>query len=339
MIGDVNNNVVNIKVLLSVSSVLLPFLMPDTCRGEFLFFLPNQRKWIGKTPCCYNCGTPPTLFWPNPLPSSVNPCEGVLVPMGCPCAGFMPLWNTCEQGDTQALPGFPSPPQLEVLPPPRNHTVSSPSMEVQKIYFRTGCWDVTVTRQIVPRFLTTSSCQCLGVYCCVGPVVQGAFATVWLLPSEGWAGVFLRPCGPRLTAVWPSKTEPLSQFLWWRLFVSGIGTLAQQRPGRASVYPPLQSIKRSLNVKYWSVYFNIYTLHEYLSEVHFECHHLPTKVVSALYGKECPKTEKKPSPWKIHHCWSLLGFFVFDLQSCLSLWVFKPTPLKVLETRFGGFEN
>ena len=144
--------------------------MPDTCRGEFLFFLPNQRKWIGKTPCCYNCGTPPTLFWPNPLPSSVNPCEGVLVPMGCPCAGFMPLWNTCEQGDTQALPGFPSPPQLEVLPPPRNHTVSSPSMEVQKICFRTGCWDVTVTRQIVPRFLTTSSCQCLGVYCCVGPV-------------------------------------------------------------------------------------------------------------------------------------------------------------------------
>ena len=214
--------------------------------------------------------------------------------MGCPCAGFMPLWNTCEQGDTQALPGFPSPPQLEVLPPPRNHTVSSPSMEVQKICFRTGCWDVTVTRQIVPRFLTTSSCQCLGVYCCVGPVVQGAFATVWLLPSEGWAGVFLRPCGPRLTAVWPSKTEPLSQFLWWKTFVSGIGTLAQQRPGRASVYPPLQSIKRSLNVKYWSVYFNIYTLHEYLSEVHFECHHLPTKVVSALYGKECPKTGGKP---------------------------------------------
>merc|ERR1719458_110527 len=60
----------SISVLLSVSSVLLPFLMPDTCRGEFLFFLPNQRKWIGKTPCCYNCGTPPTLFWPNPLPSS-----------------------------------------------------------------------------------------------------------------------------------------------------------------------------------------------------------------------------------------------------------------------------
>jgi len=125
------------------------FFMPDTCRGEFLFFLPNQRKWISKKPCCYNCGTPPALFWPNPLPSSVNPCEGILVPKGWPCVGFMPFWNTCEQGDTQALSGFPSPPQLEVLPPPCNHTVSSPSAGVQweeilllakKICFRTGCW-------------------------------------------------------------------------------------------------------------------------------------------------------------------------------------------------------
>ena len=110
---------------------LAPFLIPDTCRGEFLFFLPNQRKWISKKPCCYNCGTPPALFWSNPLPSSVNPCEGILVPKGWPCVGFMPFWNTCEQGDTQALPGFPSPPQLEVLPPPCNHTVSSPSAGVQ----------------------------------------------------------------------------------------------------------------------------------------------------------------------------------------------------------------
>jgi len=46
--GDVNNNVVNIKVLLSVSSVLLPFLMPDICGGKFLFFLPYQRKWTSK---------------------------------------------------------------------------------------------------------------------------------------------------------------------------------------------------------------------------------------------------------------------------------------------------
>jgi len=64
---------------------------------------------------------------------------------------------------------------------------------LQKICFRTGCWGCDCYPSDCPRFLTTSSCQCLGVYCCVGPVVQGAFATVWLLPSDGWAGVFLCP--------------------------------------------------------------------------------------------------------------------------------------------------
>jgi len=40
-----------------------------------------------------------------------------------------------------------------------------------------GAGDVTVTRQIVLRFLTASS-QCLSVCCCIGQVVQGAFAAV-----------------------------------------------------------------------------------------------------------------------------------------------------------------
>ena len=43
-IGGAGNNVVNIKVLLSVSSVLLPFLMPDNCRGEFLCFSSIPKK-------------------------------------------------------------------------------------------------------------------------------------------------------------------------------------------------------------------------------------------------------------------------------------------------------
>ena len=73
MIGDVNNNVVNIKVLLSVSSVLLPFLMPDTCRGEFLFFFQTKENGSARRLAA--------IIVEHPLPCSGRiPCQALLTP-------------------------------------------------------------------------------------------------------------------------------------------------------------------------------------------------------------------------------------------------------------------
>ena len=73
MIGDVNNNVVNIKVLLSVSSVLLPFLMPDACRGEFLFFFQTKENGLARHLAA--------IIVEHPLPCSGRiPCQALLTP-------------------------------------------------------------------------------------------------------------------------------------------------------------------------------------------------------------------------------------------------------------------
>jgi len=126
--ADVNNNVVNIKVLLSVSSVLLPFLTPETWRGKFYKIscfssMPKKMDHSkrSETSYCYTCGTPPALFWLNPPPSSVNPCVGMLVPKkGMWIGEYDPLKHL------EALQGSPSQPQLEVLPPPRKpHSLQS----------------------------------------------------------------------------------------------------------------------------------------------------------------------------------------------------------------------
>ena len=103
-----------------------------------------------------------------------------------------------------------------------------------KICSRTGWW----------------GCECYPSDCSLVPdnFLEGAVATMWLLPSSGLTGFSKRFqfCHPRLSHC-PNALD--------KKFVSCIGPqIPQQSPGRASVYPPLQSIKRSLNVKHWSVY-------------------------------------------------------------------------------------
>ena len=113
------------------------------------------------------------------------PCQALLTPARvywfprvAPAWAICPFWNTCEQGNTQALPGFLSLPQLEVLPPPRNHTDSRyPSAPCKRSALALGAGDVCdCYLSDCPKVPDNkSSCQCLGVYCCVGLVVQGAF--------------------------------------------------------------------------------------------------------------------------------------------------------------------
>ena len=181
-IGDVNNNVVNIKVLLSVSSVLLPFLMPDTCRGEFQFFFHTKENGSARPLAA--------IIVEHPLPCSGRiPCQALLTPARvywfprvAPARARCLFENTCEQGDTQALVRVSeSASTWSITSAPQPHSFQFPkygsamrrnSAPCKRSASALGAGDVTVTRQIVPRFLTTSSCQCLGVYCCVGPVVQ-----------------------------------------------------------------------------------------------------------------------------------------------------------------------
>ena len=90
-------------------------------------------------------------------------------------------------------------------------------------------------------------CECYPSDCSLVPdnFLEGAVATMWLLPSSGLTGFSKRFqfCHQRLSHC-PNALD--------KKFVSCIGPqIPQQSPGRASVYPPLQSIKRSLNVKLW----------------------------------------------------------------------------------------
>ena len=135
---------------------------------------------------------------------------------------------------------------------------------------------VTVTCQIVPRFLTTNHPANASVFTVVlAWWYKAPFVTVWLLPSEGWAQVFLCPPGPRLTGVWPSKTKPLSQFLWWKTFCLWNWDFcsAKTRP-RVSV--PATAVNKALSECQTLIsLFKIYTLRVYFWEVDYECHHLP----------------------------------------------------------------
>ena len=104
------------------------FLTPETWRGKFYKIscfssMPKKMDHSkrSETSYCYTCGTPPALFWLNPLPSSVIPCVGMLVPKKSMWIGeYDPLKHL------EALQGSPSQPQLEVLPPPRKpHSLQS----------------------------------------------------------------------------------------------------------------------------------------------------------------------------------------------------------------------
>jgi len=103
------------------------FLTPETLRGKFYKIsnfssMPKKMDHSKETLLFYLWNTP-VLFWLNPLPSSVNPCAGMLVPKGMWTGEYDPLKNL------DALQGSPSQPQIEVLPLPRKPHISLQSQQ------------------------------------------------------------------------------------------------------------------------------------------------------------------------------------------------------------------
>ena len=89
------------------------------------------------------------------------------------------------------------------------------------------------------------------------PLVTGAFATVWLLPLW-WPEFCLFVPKDKIPVITDWATVLI--WMWQKHILSPHWNFCSERPGRASVCPPLQSIKRSLNVNFCFVSFTHFTL-------------------------------------------------------------------------------
>ena len=89
------------------------------------------------------------------------------------------------------------------------------------------------------------------------PLVTGAFATVWLLPLC-WLVFCLLVPRDKIPVITDWATVLI--WMWQKHILSPHWNFCSERPGRASVCPPLQSIKRSLNVNFCFVSFTHFTL-------------------------------------------------------------------------------
>ena len=198
------------------------------------------------------------------MSSSVNPCVGKLVWIGlatvAPVWAIWP-WNTCK-----LRKGFQVclilKYYLSALQP---HSPHSPvRVQWEDLKQRVDLVLLLACNVFLPKICSRTGrwgCECYPSDCSLVPdnFLEGAVATMWLLPSSGLTGFSKRFqfCHPRLSHC-PNALD--------KKFVSCIGPqIPQQSPGRASVYPPLQSIKRSLNVNIliWNL-FSVALVHQAL---------------------------------------------------------------------------
>ena len=185
--ADVNNNVVNIKVLLSVSSVLLPFLCQTHVGASSYFFFQTKENGSARYLAAIIVEQPLLCSGQIPCQALLTPARVYWFPRVAPARAICLFETPASKGTSKLCQGFRVRLNLKYYLRPATTLFPAQVRECNEKRFCSlqkrsasvlGAGDVTVTRQIVPRFLTTSSCQCLGVYCCVGPVVEGAFATV-----------------------------------------------------------------------------------------------------------------------------------------------------------------
>ena len=112
------------------------------------------------------------------------------------------------------------------------------------------------------------------------PLVTGAFATVWLLPLW-WLEFRLFVPRDKIPVITDWATVLI--WMWQKHILSPHWNFCSERPGRASVCPPLQSIKRSLNVNFCCFYFNAFH----------------SQNQASIYCKQ-----HKPEPWESRNKWS-----------------------------------